>query len=313
MRIHRIALATDFSRCAREAYGPAADLAVRMGARIELVHWVEYPSQYSPVGISELWTESYREAARSRLVRESMDPLFKNVTIGHHLLVGFGPDSLQLFLDTVEVDLVAQGSHGYTGFRHALLGSFAGRMVRTATVPVLTFNVGASRGGTPANRTFFPKKILVPHDFSPCSATALDAVRLFAQAYDAKVIVLNSWQPVPGYNDFLALGSETLRTQLAALYREMPERLDVDLAEFATRELAGLDHEEHVVQGDPAEAIASQAVTSGADLICMATHGWTGFQRYLFGSVTDKVVRNAPCPTLTVRPRDVANPGGAQR
>lgn len=310
MRIHRIALATDFSACAREAYGPTADLAARMGARIELVHWVEYPSQYSPVGISELWTESYRDAARGRLVRESMDPLFKNVTVGHHLLVGFGPDSLQLFVDTVEVDLIAQGSHGYTGFRHVLLGSFAGRMVRTSTVPVLTFNVGAGHGG---KGTFFPRKILVPHDFSPCAASALDAVRTFAQAYGATVVVINSWQPVPGYTDFLALGSETLRSQLAALYRDMPERLEVDLAEFATRELAGLDHEEHVVQGEPAEAITSLAVTRGADLICMATHGWTGFQRHLFGSVTDKVVRTAPCPTLTIRPRDPANPGGVQR
>lgn len=56
-----------------------------------------------------------------------------------------------------------------------------------------------------------------------------------------------------------------------------------------------------VAAGNPADAIVRVAREAGADLIVMGTHGRTGLQHVLLGSVAEKVVRQAPCPVLTVR------------
>lgn len=58
-----------------------------------------------------------------------------------------------------------------------------------------------------------------------------------------------------------------------------------------------------VAQGDPAEAIVRMVLVHHADLIVMGTHGRTGLQHALLGSVAEKVVRLAPCPVLTVKDR----------
>jgi nucleotide-binding universal stress UspA family protein len=65
---------------------------------------------------------------------------------------------------------------------------------------------------------------------------------------------------------------------------------------------AGVACEGVVVQGRPAPSIAQYALESAADLIVMGTHGHGGFERLLLGSVTEKVLRKAPCPVLTVGP-----------
>jgi nucleotide-binding universal stress UspA family protein len=64
-----------------------------------------------------------------------------------------------------------------------------------------------------------------------------------------------------------------------------------------------------VAVGHPADTIVRVAQERGADLIVMGTHGRTGLQHVLLGSVAEKVVRLAPCPVLTVRHKRVSSPG----
>jgi nucleotide-binding universal stress UspA family protein len=66
--------------------------------------------------------------------------------------------------------------------------------------------------------------------------------------------------------------------------------------------LAGVAARFLIWQGDPGESIAAAAEAEQCDLIVVGTHGRTGFQRSLAGSVSDYVIRNAPCPVLVVRP-----------
>jgi nucleotide-binding universal stress UspA family protein len=53
--------------------------------------------------------------------------------------------------------------------------------------------------------------------------------------------------------------------------------------------------------GEPAEEIIRFAKEENVDMIVMGTHGRTGFSRLLMGSVTEQVVRGAPCPVLTIK------------
>jgi len=74
------------------------------------------------------------------------------------------------------------------------------------------------------------------------------------------------------------------------------------LNDLTGRFLSDVTVEPHVRVGSPAEEIVKAARDTHADLIVIATHGRGGLSRVLFGSVTERVVRHAPCPVLTVRP-----------
>ena len=63
----------------------------------------------------------------------------------------------------------------------------------------------------------------------------------------------------------------------------------------------GIDFQTMVVLGDPAYKIVELASDENADIIIIATHGLTGWRKFIFGSVTEKVIRLANCPVLSIR------------
>ena len=144
------------------------------------------------------------------------------------------------------------------------------------------------------------KTILVPHDFSSCANHAAAMARDLAQAHGAKVVLLHVAQLPMG------LGPETIVTppggapmpakQFAVAgarehLEDLARRLRKDSVEVAI-ELA---------IGDAVTEILAGARDAGADLIVMGTHGRTGLDRVMVGSVTEKVVRQSPVPVLTLR------------
>ena len=84
-------------------------------------------------------------------------------------------------------------------------------------------------------------------------------------------------------------------------FREAEAEAQTRLEQISRRRLrAGTQFELHVVSGDAAGEILHAATQFGIDLIVMATHGRTGIRRLVLGSVAERVVREAPCPVLTV-------------
>lgn len=75
---------------------------------------------------------------------------------------------------------------------------------------------------------------------------------------------------------------------------------------------AGTRYEILVMPGDPAVEVLQMAVKLGIDLMVMATHGRKGLRRLLLGSVAERVVREAQCPVLTVKPK-AARTGASRR
>jgi nucleotide-binding universal stress UspA family protein len=78
---------------------------------------------------------------------------------------------------------------------------------------------------------------------------------------------------------------------------------------FALDAVAGLAADVVVQTGDPSRVIVEEAVARTVDLVVMGTHGRSGFDRLLSGSVTEKVLRRAPCPVLTIPPHAPAVAG----
>jgi universal stress protein A len=142
-------------------------------------------------------------------------------------------------------------------------------------------------------------RILVPTDFSATADAALDYARALAGRVGASLRVLHV------LDDQFLIGSfagevyvpEVPNVQEAL--RDAAERL---LSQRITpRDREQLAVETRIVVGRPFRAIVDEALAMDADLIVMGTHGRTGIQHLLLGSVAERIVRTAPCPVLTVR------------
>ena len=144
----------------------------------------------------------------------------------------------------------------------------------------------------------FPlKKILCPVDFSEPSLEGLKVAGELAETYSAELILVNVVQPVqavaaPGVPASYSVKEYNQEMSEAAhksfeniLENRVPKRVAVRTK---------------VLEGQPADVIVREAETEKVDIIVTATHGWTGWRRFIFGSVAEKVVRLSPCPVLSV-------------
>ncbi len=136
------------------------------------------------------------------------------------------------------------------------------------------------------------QKILVPTDFSEDSHRALQVAQSLARDHGATLILAAAAPLPPPVTDALLPSSEYPGLVAAT-------RRDLD-AVAAT--ILDLPVETHVLGGEPGPAIVAIANDCHADLVVMGTHGRTGLNRMLMGSVAEYVLRNARCPVLTMKP-----------
>lgn len=139
-------------------------------------------------------------------------------------------------------------------------------------------------------------RVLCPVDLSEASARAFGYAVDFARWYEARLTALHVVAPVP-----VMLGAtgalpppppDEEGERRAALSRFVAERTPA----------GGPEIEAVVARGDPAREIAAHAREAGADLLVAGTHGRSGLPRWLLGSVTEELLRTAPCPLLVVPP-----------
>jgi nucleotide-binding universal stress UspA family protein len=151
--------------------------------------------------------------------------------------------------------------------------------------------------GLPLSLPFHLQRLLVPMDFSDTAKKALQYAVPFAAAFDAEVVLLHVLQP---YTLPADLGY--LPPELAISEREILSSAREELTRLCVREISARARcRAEVRQGLPWQEIVATARETNTDLIVLATHGRTGVQHVLLGSVTERVVRHAPCPVLVVR------------
>ncbi|MFO7834368.1 MAG: universal stress protein [Halohasta sp.] len=139
-------------------------------------------------------------------------------------------------------------------------------------------------------------EILLPTDGESASQTALEHAVELADRYDARLHVLYVVDTA-AYASFDA-GAETIVSALKTQGEEAVE------SAVETAEDAGVRAVSEIVSGSPHSEIIEYAAGEGIDLVVMGTHGRTGLDRYLLGSVTERVVRTSETPVLTVHPPD---------
>lgn len=184
-----------------------------------------------------------------------------------------------------DVDLVSMGTHGRTGLQRVLIGSVTERVVRTSDVPVLT-----TRAAPKEHSSY--EDVLIPTDGSDAASAAIDHGLAIAERYDATVHALS-------VVDLSSLAGSYDIDPIIELWRDDCERAVEAVADAA--ESRGVDVVTKVRQATPYRAITKYIENEEIDLVTMGTHGRTGLEGYLVGSVTTRTIRTSDVPILTVR------------
>jgi nucleotide-binding universal stress UspA family protein len=144
------------------------------------------------------------------------------------------------------------------------------------------------------------RRILCPTDFSDASRHALDFAAAIARWYGSTITVLHVSPVQPVY----AFGAAVTVLPAALLSPVERERLLATMKQSVELELgSSVPFATELIEGSPPAAILERADTLPSDLIVVGTHGLSGFDRLVLGSVTEKVLRKAVCPVLTVPPQ----------
>lgn len=136
-------------------------------------------------------------------------------------------------------------------------------------------------------------RVLCPVDFSEISQHALDHAAAISHWYQARLTLLHVFVTRPTMDAPPLVLEDADRECLQKSMRDMTVRVPADVIVDVRVERAEHVHNE----------ILGQLAALHADLLVLGTHGRSGFQRLFLGSVTEKVIRKATCPTLVVPPR----------
>ncbi len=295
LQFDKILFPTDFSDCASHAFPYVLHLAREFRAEVHLLHALVLHdtdpgnAAHRLPDVEGLYQvlEAHAESQLAKAIEDHGDGVtFRCAQLRSISAAG----AILEYAAEHNIDLIALGTHGRRGLRRLLLGSVAEEVVRLAPCPVLTVPERAE-----ASSPGQVRRILVPVDFSENARLALTSASQLAGLYGARLEVLHVVDQVV-YPDFYP----PLVPPVGVAGDELRERSEARLKEL----LAGVPHPDaktHVGSGRASPEIVRFADELPADLIVIASHGLTGFRHMLLGSVTEQVVRSAPCPVFTVK------------
>lgn len=288
-----ILVPVDFSTHSRAAAIRACSLARVMNASVQLIHALHLPPVAQEALVPKDFWQGLRESEEAKLVDFARQLEGGNVEITTRFEER---DPVDLILSAAcahEIRLIVMGSHGHRGVDRFLLGSVAERTLQRAPVPVLIVHEdeleASKRIGT----------ILFATDFSEHAERAERVVADWATRLNAQVEVFHSIREtavlfapyaVPGSSDF----EGEMHDAASKRMEKVLERL----------RLAGICAKPKIVYGLASEEIAKRAESRGADLIVIGARGYSTLQRFLLGSVAERVVRQAHCSVLVVSAKD---------
>ena len=286
----------DGSTLAEQALEPANQIARQNKAEIVLVRVPQMEAAYataaSPYDVISLEPADGRTIAEARDYLKTIQSRQATRGVPVRAVVAEG-DTAGAIVDVasqIHADLIAMSSHGYSGLTRWLLGSVAEKVLRAATCPVLVVR---------SHRVV--RQVVITLDGSELSTRVLEPALATAAGLGASVTLL---RVVPEYRVAELNELDQFEVGLGPrLVGEMRDEAEVYLHNVIERvQKQGLQVNCEVCTGSPANAILEYAESHAIDLIAMATHGRSGLQRWVYGSVTEKVLRAGGFSMLVVRP-----------
>jgi nucleotide-binding universal stress UspA family protein len=215
-----------------------------------------------------------------------------DVTLTVVLAAGSPASEITVEAARMAADLIVLGTHGRSGFRRLLLGSVTERLLRATETPLLIVPPPVTAPHSVGYDT-----ILCPIDFSQESMRALDFALSLAQESNGRIVLLHVLEGLLEALDPKDLPHVNVAEYFESLERETAARLAAAVPEEAQL-WARPAH--RVVRGRAHERILEVAREEHASLIVMGVRGRGALDRLLFGSNTERVIRQALCPVLTI-------------
>jgi nucleotide-binding universal stress UspA family protein len=268
-KIQRILAGFDGSAESEEAFAAILPLVRAEHPEVSVVYVFEAPaaSHYPPPGLAETC---------SRLRAEGLDA---------HLIIREGKPTEEIlrYAKMREPDLIVMETEGRSGLPRLAKKSVAEEVLRHAEVPVLLVRPGGARKSW--------SRILVALDGSSRAEEVLDDVIPLAEQLNISVELARVALPTitgTGVGDIPGV-----------VYHDDPKPYLLQVQARLLEE--GLDTAIAPLEGSAAPAILERATKTDASLIALTTHGRTGVERILMGSIAEEIVRHAPCPVLVRR------------
>jgi nucleotide-binding universal stress UspA family protein len=283
--LERILVPLDGSELAQTVLPYVRGLATSTGAGVRLLTVVKSESEAERAS-------SYLQSKQGQLGVEAIETSASVSTEGE-------AETILSEAERWNADLIAMSTHGRSGAMRWVFGSVADKVIHAATRPLLLVR---SRPEEPIPEKVQIDRVLVPMDGSDLSLGVLPYVEGIAKALGASLVLFSAVAPPQTYT-----GVEIGAIPATSLIDEMMAQSQQFLTDLAKEiEGRGLKTRSVVTTGFPVSEIVRAAQEVEAGLIAVATHGRSGVNRWIMGSVADGVLRRSALPCLIVRPEGLA-------
>ena len=295
----RMLIPLDGSKTAEEVLPYARRLAAGARVAVELLGVVEMADIAEDIASNQA---AYAGALVREAIRNSTEYLeklaqtFQDGKVRCDVQQGRPEDIIIAAASADRATLIAMATHGRSGVTRWLLGSVTEKVLRGTVNPLL---VVRAPGNSKTDGEAALRSVIVPLDGSDVAETILSPVAALAEALDLQVLLIRVYGlPLPTYGgddyyvpNYLEL-KDQIRDEAEGYLNSRASLLRAQgVAEVSTV----------VIEGSAADAIIDLARETPDNLIALSPYGRSGLQRWVLGSVTEKVVRHCQDPVLIVR------------
>jgi nucleotide-binding universal stress UspA family protein len=296
MQFKNILCATDFSDFSNRTVTYGIALAKEFDSKLFVCHVIDLSSvaiygefQLDPVGLQDRIMNDANEQLQELIGKQQIDwePL---ISVGH------AADEISRIVEEKGIDLVISATRGRSGLKRIILGSVTERLMRTLSCPLLVVHSPDKEFVAPDDQEVHIKNILIGCDFSPDSGAAFDYGLSLAQEFQSELHLAHVIET--------SIYQELHKTESPVeeeIQKEVQTRLIQKLQEMVPEEARNwCKPRTSLLDGHPYEELAGYAEKHDMDMIVLGTRGHGLVKSLLIGSTTDRVVRRAPCPVLSV-------------
>ena len=298
IKIKNILWSTDFSDYSNHAASYGIALAKEFSAKLYACHIIDLSSATMYEGFPDPLEQqnrifNYASGYLDRLIGEQPFEWEPVVEIGRTA------DQIARIAEEKRVDLAILATHGRSGLKRFVLGSVTELLMRTLRCPLLIVRSPEHDFVSPAKGEIRLQKILVGCDFSPDSSLAFQYGLYLAQNFQTELHLAHVLLP-PVFQEYARQRVESVES----IQPEVREQLHEKLMNMVTEEARVWCTPKVVLLagGPPYEELTKYAADNNIDLIVLGVRGHSLFETLLMGSTTARVIRQAPCPVLSVCP-----------
>lgn len=296
IKINRVLCPIDFSPCSQNALEHALKISPLIAKELHVFHAIILyeDSSYQPDDrlpeniISYDLIEEISQQKLDKIAHKYENLDLKIITASSR---GFSAgEEILNYAEENKIDLIIMGTHGKSAISHFLLGSVAEKVVQMANCPVMTIR-------EVVKEIFTHGKVLVPVDLSEYSKLALAHALQIAESFNLSITLFHSFEERI-HPAFYVTGEKSI----FEIDKELKERALTGLQNFRNEfDYPKVKTEYALAEGSAAHEIVEFVEKEPHDLIVMGSHGLKGIEKFLLGSTTEKVIRSAPVPVLTIK------------